>query len=241
MAFIEIIGYIASAFVAISLLMVSIVKLRIYNLIGSVSFIVYGILINSIPIIVTNNFITLINLYFLIKMFRKNTKEFTYLNTNENRKMKLLDYIQEFKTDILKHYPLFNFETLELSFKDEGKVYLALKGFMVVGFSYYVNVSDKLKIDNPSEKEIINYVKTELFPEQTIYLTVDYVTAKYRDIGLVKKLYNEVIRDIDKSKIKFIISINENTNTRHHKFLTSNGYKKEKTFDRFSLYVLSLS
>jgi uncharacterized protein with PQ loop repeat len=64
----EIIGYIASAIVLISFLMKNIKKLRIFNSIGCLVFIVYGILLDlSIPIILTNSVIVCINVYFLIK------------------------------------------------------------------------------------------------------------------------------------------------------------------------------
>lgn len=238
---IEIIGYVASAFVAISLVMVSILKLRVLNLIGAFTFVIYGIFISSIPIIVTNSFITIVDLYFLINMLKKDTSEFTYLEIGERRKYKLIDYINNFIDDIKKHYPLFNFNMLDKAFEGFGRVYLALRGFKVVGFAYYTQIPDSDK-DNiyDSEKDIWEYVNRELFPEKSIYLNVDYVTAKYRDMGLVKKLYSEMLKGIDTEKVKFIISINENTNKRHHKFLTSNGYKKEKEFDNYSLYVFSL-
>ena len=45
----ELIGYLASFLVAISLLMVSIVKLRLINLAGSIVFIIYGFLHRFIP------------------------------------------------------------------------------------------------------------------------------------------------------------------------------------------------
>ncbi len=45
--------------------MTSVVRLRMLSLAGSVAFVVYGILIESIPIIVTNGAIALINVWFL--------------------------------------------------------------------------------------------------------------------------------------------------------------------------------
>lgn len=67
-SFTEIIGYSASLGVLISFLMHDIKKLRIINTIGCFLFVFYGILLNfSIPIILTNTVIIVINIYYLIK------------------------------------------------------------------------------------------------------------------------------------------------------------------------------
>jgi hypothetical protein len=61
----EIIGYIASILVAVSLMMSSILKLRVINLIGAACFTVYGLLIDAYPVAVVNFIIVLIDLYYL--------------------------------------------------------------------------------------------------------------------------------------------------------------------------------
>jgi uncharacterized protein with PQ loop repeat len=42
-------------------------KLRIINLFGCGAFIIYGILNNALPIVITNSAIVLINLFYLFK------------------------------------------------------------------------------------------------------------------------------------------------------------------------------
>jgi hypothetical protein len=68
----EYVGYIASGIVLLSFLMGNIFVLRIINTIGCGFFIFYGVLLGSIPIILTNSAIVLINAYYL---FLKNNKE----------------------------------------------------------------------------------------------------------------------------------------------------------------------
>jgi uncharacterized protein with PQ loop repeat len=64
----EIVGYIASLFVLVSFLMKDIKKLRLINSVGCMLFVVYGILLNfSIPIILTNTAILIINTIALLK------------------------------------------------------------------------------------------------------------------------------------------------------------------------------
>jgi hypothetical protein len=64
---IEVVGYVASSLVVLSLTMTSVVRLRWISLIGSLAFVAYGALIESIPIIITNLAIAIINLWFLRK------------------------------------------------------------------------------------------------------------------------------------------------------------------------------
>ncbi|MFC5046785.1 uroporphyrinogen decarboxylase [Aquimarina hainanensis] len=63
---VDIVGYFASFMVLISFLMKNIKTLRLVNSIGCIAFIVYGVLLNwSLPIIITNAAIVLINIYYL--------------------------------------------------------------------------------------------------------------------------------------------------------------------------------
>ncbi|HLM69705.1 MAG TPA: hypothetical protein VK358_19335 [Longimicrobium sp.] len=64
----EIVGYVASVLVAVSLMMSSILKLRLINLVGSAAFVVYGALIGAYPVAVVNLLIVFINLYYLRQM-----------------------------------------------------------------------------------------------------------------------------------------------------------------------------
>jgi hypothetical protein len=69
----EYIGYIASAIVLLSFVMQKMALLRILNSFGCVFFILYGILLGSIPIVITNVAIVLINIHFLLKIKKENT------------------------------------------------------------------------------------------------------------------------------------------------------------------------
>ena len=62
---VELVGYVASALIVLSLAMTSVVRLRWISLAGSVTFTVYGVLIGSIPIVLTNTAIAVINVWYL--------------------------------------------------------------------------------------------------------------------------------------------------------------------------------
>jgi len=62
----EWVGYLASAALIISFMMKNINTLRIINSIGAVLFVAYGVMLEiSWPIIITNAFILLANIYYL--------------------------------------------------------------------------------------------------------------------------------------------------------------------------------
>ncbi|HSU16977.1 YgjV family protein [Longimicrobium sp.] len=66
----ELLGYVASVLVAVSLMMSRIVRLRVINLVGSLAFTLYGALIGAYPVAAVNGFIVVINLFYLWKMLR---------------------------------------------------------------------------------------------------------------------------------------------------------------------------
>lgn len=64
----DLIGYVASALVVLSLMMHSVVRLRVVSLIGGIVFVVYGLLIEAWPIVVTNAAVALVNVWHLVKV-----------------------------------------------------------------------------------------------------------------------------------------------------------------------------
>jgi hypothetical protein len=70
----ELVGYLASVLIVVSLLMSSVYRLRVINLIGAAVFTVYGLLIGSIPVVLTNGVIVLIDVYYLAQMARSRTQ-----------------------------------------------------------------------------------------------------------------------------------------------------------------------
>jgi uncharacterized protein with PQ loop repeat len=67
MNYVDITGYIATILLIISFTFKNVNTLRKWNSAACLTFIIYGILINSYPLIISNSFILLFNLYFLIK------------------------------------------------------------------------------------------------------------------------------------------------------------------------------
>jgi len=72
---VELIGYVASALIVLSLLMASVLRLRLINLVGAAVFTVYGVLIGSWPVVLTNAAIVVIDVYYLAIILRDLRRE----------------------------------------------------------------------------------------------------------------------------------------------------------------------
>jgi cytosine/uracil/thiamine/allantoin permease len=72
-SYIEWIGYLASLVLLLSFLMRNITTLRYINSLGCLLFVIYGLLLGSWPITITNGAIILINIYYLF-INRKNSE-----------------------------------------------------------------------------------------------------------------------------------------------------------------------
>lgn len=103
---IEMIGYLGSALVVVSMLMSSVVKLRVINTIGSGIFAAYALMIHSYPTALMNIFLVGINVYNLIKLNRKEQScELVECARDDGFLYYLLDHYRE---DIKLYFPDFS-------------------------------------------------------------------------------------------------------------------------------------
>ncbi len=79
---IEAIGYLGSALVLVSMLMTSVVRLRIINLVGSVLLAGYALAINSYPTAIMNICLAGINVYHLFHIFNEQ-RSYTMIRTEQ--------------------------------------------------------------------------------------------------------------------------------------------------------------
>jgi hypothetical protein len=122
----EMIGYMGSVLVGISLMMPSLVRLRTINSIGCLVFVLYGFLIHAYPVAILNGFIFGINIFHLTRMFRQKdyfqlleiSHDSTYLNS-------LLDF---YKDEIALIYPDYD-HRLEVN----QPTYLVLRNMVPAG------------------------------------------------------------------------------------------------------------
>jgi len=68
------VGYLASVLVAISITIKGGIYFRILNMAGSICFLVYAVILNSIPVMIINVYGIGINLFHIIKIIRSSKK-----------------------------------------------------------------------------------------------------------------------------------------------------------------------
>ena len=110
---VELVGYLASALVVLALTMTSVVRLRMVSLAGSITFFVYGSLIDSVPIMITNGSIAVINMWFLRKEFASGSPHGRDLGVSHIRADSpfLADFIAFHLIDIHRFQPDFRLPT----------------------------------------------------------------------------------------------------------------------------------
>lgn len=104
----QLIGYIASGIIALSMTMNSIVKFRWINLAGASSFATYGFLIDAYPVMALNGFIVSVDIYYLIKIYTKSHLFDTLEVRGDNKYLiKFLDFHQ---SEIIEFLPEFKYK-----------------------------------------------------------------------------------------------------------------------------------
>ena len=135
----ELIGYAASILIAISLMMKSLIRLRVINGIGALVFVVYGILIEAYPVAILNSLIVLIDSYYLIRMLKR-SDYFTLMEVEPDS-----HYLQFFLAfhleDIRSFFPSFSYEPHPNDF-----VYFVLRNTVPAGLVIIRQEDNKGKI-----------------------------------------------------------------------------------------------
>ena len=161
MNWVEILGYVASLLVAVSLTMNSLARLRALNLLGASLFAAYGWLVGAYPVLVVNGFIAVINVVYLAKMQpgRSEAFELLALRRLDNR------YVQRFlefhREDIARFFPDFKVEALT-----NPRLVFILRDMLPVG----------LVICEPDV-------------ECNLVVRLDYVVPAYRDFRCAQYFY----------------------------------------------------
>jgi len=102
----ELRGYLGSFLVVVSLLMSSVIKLRIINTVGSLIFTVYAIVIKSYPTAAMNAALIIINIYFLTKLLKARSNfALAEAKIDDSAVQRI---ISMHKDDIKKYFPEWN-------------------------------------------------------------------------------------------------------------------------------------
>lgn len=167
--YIELFGYLGSFLVVVSMLMSSVVKLRVINVIGSVISGTYALIIGSFPLALMNACLIIINIYNLFKLLSISRKyELVKGNINDA----YFDYfVDHYGKDIDIYFPEFT------------------RNVITGNIVYYVFCNESpagLFVGNINKEGIIN-------------ISLEYTTPTYRDCSVAKFLYiklkeNDVVK-----------------------------------------------
>lgn len=137
---IELVGYIGSLLVALSLLMSNIKKLRMLNLLGSLSFAVYGFLTKTYPVLLVNLFISVINIWYLAQMAMR--KDFFKILEVQPTDAYLENFLNFYCADIKLFFPNFNIKKIT-----SPKCVFILRNLISVGLFIYTTKEDTAIIE----------------------------------------------------------------------------------------------
>lgn len=131
----EIVGYVASLLIAVSLLMTSVLKLRWYLLFGNIIYVAYGYMIGSMPIMLLNTLNTFINAYFIYQAI--NLKGSYKIIPADLTSPLLNHFVSYYVDDINKFFPRL------AVFREEDVIFLMIKGTAVIGVAAFRKTGEK--------------------------------------------------------------------------------------------------
>lgn len=167
----EIIGYLASILVAVSLMMSSILRLRIINLIGAVFFTVYGFIISAYPVVAVNGFIAVVDAYFLLNILT--AKEYFDV-LKVDKESEYIKYFLDFhKKDIKKFMPAFSFKL-----SNNSIMFFILRNSVPAGL-----------------------VCAEYSAGDSMFINLDYAIPGYRDLKTGKYAFKNIFKENNIKKI----------------------------------------
>jgi hypothetical protein len=156
-----IVGYIASVFLGISLLVNNDLKFRWLSALGCIAFIIYGLLINAFPVVLTNTILLLINVYQLIKIYSRN-ENFDLLEFKMHDKF-IEKFLLFYKKDINDYFPDYDED------EPSNNISFAVLRDMVIANIFVANVMD----------------------DGTAVIKLNYTIPKYRDYKIGKFLFQK--------------------------------------------------
>lgn len=99
------IGYLASAFLAASLVVSNAFKFRWYSLGGQVTFIIYGFMINAMPVVIANGILLVINIIQMVRLYQiQEAFDLVQISTHDEL---ISCFIRRNKKDIESYFPEF--------------------------------------------------------------------------------------------------------------------------------------
>lgn len=129
------IGYLASAFLAYSLIVSNALRFRWLNIAGCLLFITYGFLIDAFPVMLANSILFFINLYQLLVLLK--SKETFELLPFESEGILVQRFVEFYASDIELFFPGFKFS------KEENKLSFVVLRDLVIANVFVATIDEQ--------------------------------------------------------------------------------------------------
>jgi hypothetical protein len=173
MTWLDLLGYVGSVLVAISLMMANIKRLRWINLFGAGVFSSYGFLIGAMPVFFLNGWIVLVNIYYLFRLYQfKDNFDMVKLSSVRTPLFELL--IERYGADIGQYFPQATVAQL-----DGAVALLIFRNMKPVGLFAY-----QLQGEAGVVEVLIDYVIPEARDFKTAQFLFSRHTSRLRDEGI---------------------------------------------------------
>ena len=196
-AMIALVGYLATLFLALSLLVSNDLQFRWFNTLGCLSFIVYGALLGAFPIILTNTLLLGINVYNLVKVYRYRAEEDFDLIPYSSGDPLVQKFLAFYGKDIAHYFPNYN------SNGEENLRYFVLR-----------------------DMAIANVFAATVEEGGTLTVQLNYTVPKYRDFKVGTFLFHKGRNFLERQHVRHIV-YNEVAHPGHAQFLRRMGFVQE--------------
>jgi hypothetical protein len=171
---------------------------------GAILFSIYGYLLGSVPIVVVNLFIAIVDIYFYLPLIL-NREKFDFIVNHSETKYYSELFIKHYKKDILKFFPDFREESL----KELNSAYI-LRDMVPVLLMLYKDTEG-----------------------ENIEILMDYATPQFRDYKSSSYFFEYAVHHlgIDTEKKKYFKV--HSAVAAHDKYLGKMGFKRIGDSDKF--------
>ncbi len=182
------VGFLASLFLIIALLVNGDIKFRWFNILGNISFIIYGVVFYALPILLTNGILISINIYYLYKLYVR-IEDFDLIEFSGEEKL-ATKFLGFYDADIKSYFPDFTLAQLK------GNL-----NFVVLRDLVIANIFSAHILENGDAIVSINYT----LKKYRDYKVGKFIFKKERNFliskGVKRIVYNEVH---NKSHVKYL-------------------------------------
>jgi len=203
---VEVLGYIGSLTVAVSLMLRTFIKLRILNMAGAFILVIYCLIVNAWPLLFLNAFITLVNGFYIYQYYTK--KEFFRICEIKHDSAFLREFLHFYKDDIVKYFP--NFES---KYNEETQCFYLLRNMVPACMLIIRKMEDTAEI-------ILDYATKEYRDNKIGDFIFNDNAKHFVNMGINRFYFEKP----DKKHIKYLETIgfvkNESTNDEYVKELS---------------------